>query len=87
LPGAFPSLAGSSVVNDEDPELLIRIILQGYDARPEFAQMPGFASQLSDEEIAAIASHERRSWGNDASKVTEEEVKKIREFVMNQQTQ
>lgn len=87
LPGAFPSLVGSSVVNDEDPELLIRIILQGYDARPEFAQMPGFADQLSDEEIAAIANHERSSWGNNAPDVTAEEVKEIRDFVINEQTQ
>ncbi|MDF9801373.1 cytochrome c oxidase cbb3-type subunit 2 [Catalinimonas alkaloidigena] len=84
LPGAFPPLAGSSVVNDEDPELLVRIILQGYDARPEYAQMPGFADQLSDEEIAAIANHERSSWGNDAPSLTAEDVKKIRELVMNQ---
>jgi cytochrome c oxidase cbb3-type subunit 2 len=84
LPGAFPSLVGSSVVNDEDPELLIRIILQGYDARPEYAQMPGFADQLSDEEIAAIANHERSSWGNDAPDITTDEVKKIRDFVMKQ---
>ena len=87
LPGAFPSLVGSSVVNDEDPELLIRIILQGYDARPEFAQMPGFADQLSDEEIAAIVNHERSSWGNSAPEMTAEEVKKIRDFVINEQTQ
>ncbi|MEQ9216878.1 MAG: cbb3-type cytochrome c oxidase subunit II [Cyclobacteriaceae bacterium] len=84
LPGAFPSLSGSSVVNDEDPEMLVRIILQGYDARPEFAQMPGFADQLSNAEIAAIANHERTSWGNDALEITEKEVKKIRDFVINQ---
>lgn len=82
LQGAFPPLAGSSVVNDTDPDLLVRIILQGYDARSEYGQMPGFANQLSDEEIAAIANHERSSWGNDAPPVTTEEVKKIREFVM-----
>ncbi|WPP51954.1 cbb3-type cytochrome c oxidase subunit II [Catalinimonas niigatensis] len=84
LPGAFPPLAGSSVVNDKDPELLVRVILQGYDARPEYAQMPGFADQLSDEEIAAIANHERSSWGNDAPSLTADDVKKIRELVMNQ---
>lgn len=79
LPGAFPSLAGSSIVNDKDPERLVKIILQGYDAREEFGQMPGFASQLTDEEIAAIASHERSSWGNNAPEVTVDEVKRIRE--------
>jgi len=81
LPGAFPALAGSPIVNDSDPETLIRIILQGYDARPEFAAMPPFASQLSDEEVAAIATHERSSWGNDAAPVTAEEVQKIRETI------
>lgn len=84
LPGAFPPLAGSSVVNEEDPEMLVRIILQGYDARPEYAQMPGFADQLNDEEIAAIANHERSSWGNDAPDLTADEVKKIRDLVINQ---
>ena len=87
LPGAFPSLIGSPVVNDEDPELLIRIILQGYDARPEFAQMPGFAEQLSNEEIAAIANHERSSWGNKAPEVTSQEVERIRDFVNKQPMQ
>jgi cytochrome c oxidase cbb3-type subunit 2 len=45
--------------------------------------MPGFADQLSDEEIAAIANHERSSWGNDAPPLTADDVKKIRDFVMN----
>src|SRR5690606_18247044 len=46
--GAFPPLAGSEIVNNKDPELMIRIILQGYDARSEFATMQAFADQLSD---------------------------------------
>src|SRR3546814_17789521 len=48
LPGAFPALAGSEIINDDNPETLIRIILQGYDARAEYAAMPPFATQLSD---------------------------------------
>lgn len=81
IPGAFPPLAGSKVVNDEDPEMLIRIVLQGYDARPEYGQMPAFLGRLTDEEIAAIATHERSSWDNSAPKVTAEEVAEIRELV------
>ncbi|SDE47316.1 cytochrome c oxidase cbb3-type subunit 2 [Pricia antarctica] len=79
--GAFPPLAGSPIVNNEDPEMMIKIILQGYDARSEYAVMQPFADQLSDVEIAAIATHERSSWGNDAPEVKEEDVKKIRDFV------
>jgi len=83
LAGAFPPLAGSAIVNDENPETLIRIVLQGYDARPEYGVMPPFGDQLSDEDIAAITTHERSSWGNKAKAVTPEEVKKIREAVVN----
>lgn len=81
LPGAFPPLAGSPIVNDASPETLIRIILQGYDARAEYGVMAPFADMLSDEEIAAIATHERSSWGNKAPTVTPEEVKKVREYI------
>lgn len=81
LKGAFPPLAGSSIVTDEDPEMLIEVILRGYDARDEYAVMPAFADQLTDEQIAAIANHERSSWGNNATPISAEQVKKIREFV------
>src|SRR5690625_7122358 len=39
LAGAFPPLAGSSIVTGEDTDLFIEIILRGYDARPEYAVM------------------------------------------------
>lgn len=84
IPGAFPSLAGSDVVNDEDHEKLITIIIEGYSELPEYAPMPPFGDQLTDEEIAAIATHERSSWGNDAPAVSEEDVKKIRDFLNGQ---
>lgn len=81
LPGAFPPLAGSKIINSENPETLIRIILQGYDARQEYGVMTGFAQALNDEQIAAIANHERSSWGNKAGKITPEEVAKIRSSI------
>ena len=84
IAGAFPPLANSAVVNNEDPELLIRIILQGYDANPEWGQMPGFGDLLTDEEIAAIINHEKSSWGNSSSTVSAEQVKDIRMMVEGQ---
>src|SRR5690554_6991006 len=76
-------VCSSDLVNDANPELLIQIILQGYDARPEYGMMVGFGDMLSDEEIAAIATHERSSWGNNAPAVSAEDVKKIREYIEN----
>ena len=81
LAGAFPPLAGSPIVNDANPEMIIKIILQGYDARAEYGIMTPFADLLTDEEIAAIATHERSSWGNNAPAVKPEDVKKIRDFI------
>jgi cytochrome c oxidase cbb3-type subunit 2 len=60
---------------------MIRIILQGYDAHPEWGQMPGFGGLLTDEEIAAIINHEKSSWGNNSPQVSVEQVKDIRKMV------
>jgi len=81
LAGAFPPLKDSPVVNDEDYELMVRIILQGYDARSEYGVMPALAEQLSDNEIAAIVNYERNSWGNEAARVSNDDIKRIRSFV------
>jgi cytochrome c oxidase cbb3-type subunit 2 len=78
FPGAFPPLAGSPIVTDENAETMIRIILEGYDARPEYATMQPFGDLLTDEEIAAIVNFERSHWGNNAPPVTPDDVKKLR---------
>jgi len=83
LPGAFAPLKGSAIVNGDNLELYVGIIMNGYDARAEFGVMPavGTNANLSAAEITAIMNHERTAWGNNAKKVTEEEVKKIMDFV------
>ena len=83
LKGAFPPLKGSTIVLDDNPERLIDIIMNGYDAREEFGVMPAVGKNvnLKPEVISAIINHERSSWGNNARKVSPEEVKKIMELV------
>lgn len=83
LAGAFPPLKGSAIVNGDNLELYVDIIMNGYDARAEYAVMPavGNNANLTAAEITAIINHERTSWGNTAKKVTEEEIKKIMDLV------
>ena len=73
LKGAFPPLKGSSVVLDDNPELMVNIILNGYTGRMSegYGAMPavGTNNNLTPEEITAIMNHEKSSWGNDAKKV------------------
>src|SRR5262249_58521572 len=79
LPGVFPPLKGSSVVNGADPNEHIRTVLHGLSGKAiggvtYGSAMPAFADQLSDEEVAAVLSHERASWGNQAKPVKPEDV-------------
>jgi cytochrome c oxidase cbb3-type subunit 2 len=79
LKGAFPSLKGSAIVTDENPERLIKVIMNGYSGRVSegFPVMPpiGAINKLKPEEIRAIINHERSSWGNKARAATLDEVK------------
>jgi cytochrome c oxidase cbb3-type subunit 2 len=86
LKGAFPPLKGSSIVLDDNPEIFLGIIMNGYDAREEYGVMPavGINNNLSPEEVTAIMNHERESWGNGAKKLSVEEIKKLMDFIKAQ---
>ncbi len=70
LPGVFPPLAGSEWVKG-DARVLAHILLFGINGpievqgKPFQGQMPAFA-HLSDEELAAVGSHIRTNWSNQA---------------------
>jgi|1185.fasta_scaffold47367_2 cytochrome c6 len=60
----YPNLAGDAIVRLGDPSPVIQIVLEGRGS------MPGFADELSPEQIAEVVSYVRHEWGNDASPVT-----------------
>ena len=67
----------------EPPVNLIRVIVHGGFApatrgNPRPFGMPPFGLALSDEEIAALASHLRSSWGHAAGEVKAQEVARWR---------
>jgi len=69
-----PALYNSPVVNGQKP-VLIRRILEGKKG----TAMPAFASTLTDQEIAQLATYLRNAWGNYASdSVTAADVEKFR---------
>lgn len=73
LPGVFPPLDGSEWVHG-DARTLANILLHGINGEMEVAgntyqgAMPAF-HQLSDAELAALATHIRSSWSNKAEAV------------------
>ncbi|HEY4968370.1 MAG TPA: cytochrome c, partial [Steroidobacteraceae bacterium] len=69
IPGAFPPLKGSGVVNKDDAVKHIQVVLNGMQGARAggvvyASAMPPFAGVLSDAEIADIIDYERSSWGN-----------------------
>ncbi len=88
LPGAFPPLKGSKVVLDDNPELYVNIIMNGYTGLESqgYGPMPnvGTMNNLKADEITAIMNHERSSWGNNARKLTVAEVQKLIDFAKTQ---
>ncbi|MBV8680908.1 MAG: cytochrome c oxidase subunit II [Aquitalea sp.] len=60
IPGSFPALDGSPVVNG-DKAAHINIVLNGSKKNPA---MQAWGKQLSDTDIAAVITYERNAWGN-----------------------
>lgn len=83
LPGVFPPLAGASWVTGS-PDALLQIVLHGFTGPIEVlgntynGAMPAFGGQISDAELAAVATFIRSQWGNTATAVTHEDVASAR---------
>ena len=82
--GAFPALAGNRAVVLADPTNVLRVVLQGgylpaTAGNPRPHGMPPFQHTLADEEVAAVATFVRNSWGNQAPGVGTIEAYRARE--------
>jgi mono/diheme cytochrome c family protein len=71
----FPRLAGSALVQSDDPTTLARVVMQGSRAvstpsMPTAPAMPAFDWRLDDAQAAAVLTYIRNSWGNAAAPVS-----------------
>ena len=85
----FPRLAGSALVQSDDPTTLAHVVLQGTRAvatstRPTAPAMPAFDWRLNDAQVAAVITFIRNSWGNAAPPVSADTVAKQRTSLANQ---
>jgi mono/diheme cytochrome c family protein len=82
MPGVSPALAGNDAVVAQDAANILKVVLSGIPQQGQFVAMPGFADQLSDQQIADIANYVRTSWGNDApANVTPQAVLALRRTI------
>ena len=83
VPYLFPSLAGSPNVRSVDPVSLTRVLIEGARSvatanEPTGPGMPSFAWKLSDDQVAAVLTYIRNSWGASASPVDPRQVEQAR---------
>ncbi|MGC6389393.1 c-type cytochrome [Ewingella sp. S1.OA.A_B6] len=81
----YPALAQNPVVVSADPSSLINLVLNGshapvtqYAAKP--AKMPGFSSELNDQQVAEVVNFIRNGWGNKAPDIRASQVKEMRKM-------
>lgn len=83
MPNMFPPLAKSDFLM-ADKERSIRIVLNGLQGPVEVngakynQVMPPLGAQFKDDQVAAVLSYVRNSFGNSGEAVTAEEVAKVR---------
>ena len=81
--GAYPPLAGNRAVTMDATVNLVQVVLNGgfppsTAGNPRPFGMPPYVLSLSDADVAAVLTHIRTSWGNQAAPVSELEVSRQR---------
>lgn len=82
IPNVAPAMYGNSTLASESPHNLLRVILNGvptqvFGGGQRMYAMPGFAHDLTDEEIAKLATWVRAEWGGQSVPVTVDQVSAI----------
>lgn len=80
---AYPALAGNRAVLLSDPTNLVQTVLYGgygpaTALHPRPFGMPPAVLELDDRDIAAVLTHLRTQWGNQANEVTPLQINRIR---------
>ncbi|TAM42009.1 MAG: cytochrome c [Burkholderiaceae bacterium] len=83
VPHAYPALAGNRAVTMDSPANLVQMVLYGGFApatagNPRPFGMPPYVLVLNDGEIAAVLTHIRTAWGNQATQVSNVQVGQLR---------
>jgi mono/diheme cytochrome c family protein len=84
VPYLIPNLAGSAAIASREPTTVLRVILHGAASvatseEPTAPQMPSYAWQLNDVQVAAVATYVRNSWGHAAGVVPESDARAVRQ--------
>ena len=83
LPGAFPPLAGSDFLKNNDKTKIMSSVLQGITGKlvvngVEYNNVMPAMSHLADADIANILTYVKNSWDNGGGQISKAEVAAVR---------
>ena len=83
MPSAYPPLAGNPSIEMQSSVNPLRMVLNGgyppqTSQNPRPYGMPPFAQVLSDDQVAAVVTYIRVSWGNHGSPISRREANALR---------
>jgi mono/diheme cytochrome c family protein len=83
LAPAYPPLVGNRALTMDNSVNAVRIVLNGgfapgTEANPRPYGMPPYSHVMNDDEVAAVVTYLRASWGNNAPPVTSSDVNRYR---------
>jgi mono/diheme cytochrome c family protein len=87
VPGLFPSLSGTPMVQQRDATTFIRVVLRGAlsvatKRAPTGPEMPAFGWVLNDDQVADVITYIRNAWGNSGGAVDADTIKKERQALV-----
>jgi mono/diheme cytochrome c family protein len=76
----LPPLFHNTTVGRSNTNNLVMVILEGIHRQPDVPDMlmPGFAHELSDQQVATLGNYLTQHYGNPKARVTVEQVKELR---------
>jgi len=88
MPPDYPPLAGNPSIQMESAVNPIRMVLNGgfppgTNGNPAPYGMPPFAQRLSDDEIAAVVTYIRATWGNRGSAISAAQANELRKVPLD----
>lgn len=83
MPPAYPPLAGNQSIQMTSAVNPIRMVLNGgfppgTEGNPKPYGMPPFAQLLSDDQVAAVVTYIRSTWGNQGTPITAQQANALR---------
>ncbi|HEY1725488.1 MAG TPA: c-type cytochrome [Steroidobacteraceae bacterium] len=84
VPYLIPNLAQTASIASREPTSLIHVVLRGATTvstadEPTAPAMPAFGDQLTDQQVAAVITYVRNSWGHAAAALSAGEVHAARQ--------